>query len=172
MLDFKNLLIKIADKLKMNWLHFKVDKMKRLYVYDLEEHKRISFNTAVKYVYDSSCDLEDFGFDETEINYFYTMCNKLFDKNNKNDFDNYIVFLLGSDNFEVCNLLRNAMSEWGADGVYEMCIYLAQKFYEYDHTRPYTNKSLYDSFSDFLQEYEDSIKEYINKGIYFTIKEI
>lgn len=172
MLDFKTLIIKIADKLKMNWLCFKVDKLKRLFVYDLEEHKRISFKTAVKYIYDCSCDLEDFGFDETEINYFYTMCNKLFDKNNKNDFDNYIVFLLGSDNFEVCELLRNSMSEWGADGVYEMCIYIATKFKEYDNLRDISNLSLYDSFSNFLQEYDYSIKNYIRKGISFDVKDI
>lgn len=87
----------------------------------------------------------------------------------KQNFDHYIVFILGSDNFEVCKKIREIANEWGMNGIYEDCIYIAKKFNEYDKNK-YNYYSQYESLSKFLNDYDKEINDYLDKGIKFNIK--
>lgn len=84
-------------------------------------------------------------------------------------YDEYIVFVLGCDNFKVCEKIRTLAKEWGADSLYEDCVYLAQKFNLYDSDK-YNYLSQYESLCKFLQEYENEIDEYLENGTKFEIK--
>lgn len=87
----------------------------------------------------------------------------------KQNYDEYVVFVLGTDNFDICKKIRNKAIEFGMDGLYEICIYLATKFEEYDKDK-YNTWSQYESLEHFLNEYEKEINNYLDKGIKFDIK--
>ena len=78
------------------------------------------------------------------------------------NYDDYIVFVLGTDNFNFSQKLRN-MYDLGMDELYGICVYIAQKFEEYDN---YTidlgyNISQYENLCRFLHEYEKQIDDYL-----------
>lgn len=92
---------------------------------------------------------------------------------NKKDYDEYIVFLLGADNFDVCHKLRKLAEQIGMDGTYEYAVYIAQKFnecYNYITKKLKFNWSQYDCFEEFLFNYEEEILYYIDNSIEFKIK--
>lgn len=77
-------------------------------------------------------------------------------------YDDYIVFVLGTDNFNFSQKLRN-MYDLGMDELYGICIYIAQKFDEYDN---YTidmgyNIPQYENLCRFLHKYEKQIDDYL-----------
>ena len=92
---------------------------------------------------------------------------------NKKNYDEYIVFLLGADNFDVCHKLRKLAEQIGMDETYEYAVYIAQKFNEYDD---YVTKELnfnwsqYDCFEEFLSKHETKINNYIDNSIEFEIE--
>lgn len=88
----------------------------------------------------------------------------------KQNYDEYIVFILGTDNFDICKKIRDKAIEFGMDGLYEICIYLATKFEKYDKDK-YNTWSQYESLRRFLKEYEKEINDYLNNEIGFDIKE-
>ena len=78
------------------------------------------------------------------------------------NYDDYIVFVLGTDNFNFSQKLRN-MYDLGMDELYGVCVYIAQKFEEYDN---YTidmghNISQYENLCRFLHDYEKQIDDYL-----------
>lgn len=85
-------------------------------------------------------------------------------------YDDYIVFLLGSDRFEICNTIRDMADEFGIDTMYTRCIYLAIKFQKYDQ-RNVNTQSQYDSFCEFLVAYEKEIIDYLENDVRFDIKD-
>lgn len=87
------------------------------------------------------------------------------------DYDDYIVFLLGADTFTISHKIRELAREFGMDGIFEDCVYIAQKFNEYDKLK-YNLYSQYESFERFLEEYDAEINNYLEEGIKFEIKEI
>lgn len=95
---------------------------------------------------------------------------KLIEKNINRQRD-YITFLLGADNFEICHFIRNLAKEHGdINLIYDDCYYIAGKFNEYDK-RNYDIMSEYDSLSYFLKEYDKEIKEFLLDGAGFEIRE-
>ena len=78
---------------------------------------------------------------------------------------NYIAFLLGTDNFEICEFIRAKALEFGAmDMIYDDCISIAKKFVKYDKK----NQNImgeYESFEHFIDDYEKEIKDFINGDI-------
>ena len=83
--------------------------------------------------------------------------------------NNYIVFLLGADNFgEITKELRFFGKEFGMDTEYEKCKYIANKFYIYDKNNK--NISEYDSLCKFIIKYEQQILDYIIKEKDFEIE--
>lgn len=77
-------------------------------------------------------------------------------------YDDYIVFVLGADDFDLSQKLRNRY-DLGMDELYGICVYIAQKFEEYDN---YTidmghNISQYDNLRRFLRKYEKQIDDYL-----------
>lgn len=88
-------------------------------------------------------------------------------------YDDYIVFVLGTDNFIFSQKLRN-MYDLGMDELYGICVYIAQKFEEYDN---YTidlgyNISQYENLCRFLDKYVTQIDDYlIDKTEFEIVKE-
>ena len=85
-------------------------------------------------------------------------------------YDDYIVFVLGTDNFNFSEKLRN-MYELGMDELYGICVYIAQKFEEYDN---YTidlghNISQYENLCRFLDKYMSQIDNYLFYGTEFEL---
>lgn len=83
--------------------------------------------------------------------------------------ETYITFLLIGDKFKVSKLLREKCGEWGMDEMFDVCVYIAKKFIQYDDHN-YETMSLYDSFDNFLYDHDKEIVEYIENGTEFEIK--
>lgn len=73
-LSFIKLLDKVVSKSKMDWCDIRVYRKGNLYVYDLENGYKMSFEKAVGQIYEGSCDLQNLGFSKAEENQFYTCC--------------------------------------------------------------------------------------------------
>lgn len=86
------------------------------------------------------------------------------------DYDAYIVFLLGADNFEISKFIRTLADENGMDGIFENCIYIARKFEHWDKDK-YDEMGQYESLEHFLKEYDTQIRKYLEHGIEFNVKE-
>lgn len=83
--------------------------------------------------------------------------------NNKN-YDNYVVFLLGTDDFgAVSDELHNVGYSYGMDTEYNLCIKIAENFQQYDEL--HNNYSQYDNLSAYLFENEKQILNFIKKEI-------
>lgn len=84
---------------------------------------------------------------------------------------NYITFLLGSDNFDICHFIRNLAVENGnIDEIYDNCDCIASKFAKYDRK----NQDImgeYESFEHFLRDYDEQIRKFFKDGIDFYIEE-
>ena len=81
----------------------------------------------------------------------------------KKEQSNYIVFLLGADNFDICKLIRKTAKEHSCiDELYEDCKIIAKQFEKYDKEN-YNKISQYESFERFLQEYDEEIKDFITR---------
>lgn len=78
---------------------------------------------------------------------------------------NYIAFLLGTDNFDICKFIRAKAKEFGAiDKIYDDCISIASKFAKYDKK----NQDIigeYESFEHFIDDYDKEIRDFINGDI-------
>lgn len=86
------------------------------------------------------------------------------------DYDDYIVFLLGTDEFDVCNKIKKwAKNNYDMYGAYEMCVEIAKKFEKYD--RQYPDCSQYDNFECFLDEYNKELIDFIENDINFEVRE-
>lgn len=84
----------------------------------------------------------------------------------------YIVFLLGSDSFKICDFIREQAKVNGMDGIFEDCHYIAKQFEEFDDQNEfYKTHSLYDTFEIFLNEYDEDIRKYFTDGTKFELKE-
>lgn len=83
---------------------------------------------------------------------------------------NYIAFLLGTDNFDICDFIRAKALEFGAiDMIYDDCISIAKKFVKYDKK----NQEImgeYESFEHFIDEYDKEIRDFINDSIDFEVE--
>lgn len=78
---------------------------------------------------------------------------------------NYIAFLLGTDNFDICEFIRAKAREFGAiDMIYDACNSIASKFVKYDKKNQ-DIMSEYESFEHFIYDYEKEIKDFINGDI-------
>ena len=78
---------------------------------------------------------------------------------------NYITFLLGADNFEICKFIRETAKDFGEiDKIYDDCISIASKFAKYDKK----NQDImgeYESFEHFIDDYDKEIRDIINGDI-------
>ena len=83
------------------------------------------------------------------------------------EYDNYIVFLLGCDEFGICQKIRDLCHEYGVDSMYDDCIYVAKKFEEYD--RKHQDNARYENFFDFLKIYEKELNDFLYDGIGFDV---
>lgn len=83
---------------------------------------------------------------------------------------NYITFLLGADNFEICKFIRETAKDFGEiDKIYDDCNTIAHKFAEYDKK----NQEImgeYESFEHFLRDYDKEIRDFILNDIDFEVK--
>lgn len=78
---------------------------------------------------------------------------------------NYIAFLLGTDNFEICKFIRETAKDFGEiDKIYDDCISIASKFAKYDKKNQ-DIMSEYESFEHFLRDYDKEIRDFINGDI-------
>ena len=66
-------------------------------------------------------------------------------------FSGYIVFVLGVDNFEISNYIRNNPKRYGVDELYELCIRIAIDFEDSEYNHDLTI-STYDALQQFLEE--------------------
>lgn len=83
---------------------------------------------------------------------------------------NYIVFLLGTDNFEISKIIRRqAKDKYDMFEMFENCNYIADRFLEYDKRNADTMGE-YESFTHFLQEYYEQIIDFLMFGICFEIE--
>ena len=83
---------------------------------------------------------------------------------------NYITFLLGTDNFDICDFIRAKALEFGAiDMIYDDCISIAKKFVKYDK-KNYGIMGEYESFEHFIDEYDKEIRDFINDSIDFEVE--
>ena len=74
----------------------------------------------------------------------------------------YLKFLLVGDNFDISELLRNKASDWGMDVLYDTCDIIATAGVYYDEFNENYNKlSEYDSFCNFLKDYDVPIRQLI-----------
>jgi hypothetical protein len=90
---------------------------------------------------------------------------------NNAEYDDYIVFVLGTDNFDATVFIRELARREGIDTAYNCCVYIAKKFQEYDIiTNNYNKISQYESLCNFLDDYYFEVKEYIDEGTKFEIK--
>ena len=81
------------------------------------------------------------------------------------EYDEYIVFVLGTDNFELSQYIRNNPKHYGIDELYEFCIMIAKDFQKYDlESENYNNYSQYDSLTMFLEENTLKYMEIYNEG--------
>lgn len=84
-------------------------------------------------------------------------------------YDDYVVFLLGMEDFDISKHIREIANEWSSDSVYDDCIYIAKKFEIYDKDK-YDTISQYDSLRHFLDEYNKEIMDYLDMRIGFELK--
>lgn len=87
----------------------------------------------------------------------------------RDNYDNYIVFLLGADNFDVCKKIRSMCEEFGMDEMYDACVYIAQMFQKYDDAN--WDKPQYDNFAHFLNQYNKEIDIFLIENIKFNVGE-
>lgn len=101
---------------------------------------------------------------------FYDDYNKKYvlayeEEKKPNKYDEYIVFVLGTDNFELSQYIRNNPKRYGIDELYDLCIRIAKDFQEYDLAEErYNNYSQYESLTMFLEENTLKYMEIYNKG--------
>lgn len=77
---------------------------------------------------------------------------------------NYITFILGADNFEICHKLRRLPSVIGIgmDELYDLTNTIATAFAIYDTThKASADMSEYDSLNNFLITYKTEIENFI-----------
>ena len=75
----------------------------------------------------------------------------------------YIAFCLIGDNFDISHILRENCSYYGMDGMFDICLSIAQAFVWYDvYVGNYDIMSTYDSLTEFLHNCDDAIKSFIN----------
>ena len=87
-------------------------------------------------------------------------------------YDNYIVFVLGADNFEISKIMRTISEQHGAiDEMYDQCVYLAKRFAEYDNIQNLCMTPPYEILEMFLKEYKEQILKYVINGEEFKVKE-
>lgn len=79
------------------------------------------------------------------------------------DYDNYIVFVLGTDNFELSQYIRNNPKRYGIDELYDFCIMVARDFEE---SKENANLSIgqYTALERFLDKNTLKYMEIYNKG--------
>jgi hypothetical protein len=78
------------------------------------------------------------------------------------NYDDYIVFLLGADDFKISKLIRKKAEELGdMFGAYELSITIAQKFEEYSEKYFMYDISTYEVFANYLEDYEKEIVDFI-----------
>jgi hypothetical protein len=83
---------------------------------------------------------------------------------------NYITFLLGADNFEICKFIRETAKDFGAiDMIYDDCISIAKKFVKYDKKNQ-DIMSEYESFEHFIDDYDKEIRDFISNDIDFEVE--
>lgn len=87
----------------------------------------------------------------------------------KQTYDNYIVFLLGADDFAVSHKIRKLCKVFGMDEMYAVCVYIAKVFEKYDNLY-WDEGSQYDNFARFLEDYNDDIMAYIDSSVDFDLK--
>lgn len=81
---------------------------------------------------------------------------------------NYITFILGADDFEICNKLRKLPTTLGIgiDELYDLTNVIATAFAIYDTThKTSAYMSEYDSLTNFLKDYENEIENFIEGTI-------
>ena len=87
-------------------------------------------------------------------------------------YDDYIVFVLGTDNFEISKQLRTiAELNGNIDEVYDMCVHIAKKFAVYDNKLNLLTTPSYEILCMFMKEYKQEILDYIFKKKDFEIRE-
>lgn len=88
-------------------------------------------------------------------------------------YSDYVVFILGADNFYVSKLIRKKAEELGdMYGTFELCISIAEQFEIYASKYFNYDISTYDIFVNYLDDYEKEIVEFIesNGTKHFTIR--
>ena len=78
--------------------------------------------------------------------------------------NNYIVFLLGTDDFKICKFIRKYSREHGnIDTIYSKCEEIAKIFAKYDSLRTlnFHYAGIYDNFACFVEEFYKELKDYI-----------
>lgn len=79
------------------------------------------------------------------------------------EYNDYIVFVLGIDNFEISNYIRNNPKRYGVDELYDLCIQIAIDFEDSEYNHDLTI-STYDALQQFLEENTLKYMEMYNKG--------
>ena len=82
---------------------------------------------------------------------------------NKKKYDDYIVFVLGTDNFELSLYIRSNPKHYGIDELYDFCIKVAQDFEESEENK-ILSISQYTALDKFLNMNTLKYMEIYNNG--------
>ena len=76
----------------------------------------------------------------------------------------YVIFLLGADNFDVCKRIRKLCEEQGMDTMYNKISVIADEIINYDNLLP--NRPFYDNFTNFVDNlFKKEIFQWLQYGI-------
>lgn len=78
-------------------------------------------------------------------------------------YDEYIVFILGTDNFKLSKFIRANSKHYGIDELHTFCIKIAEDFEESEENKN-LSKSQYDALEEFLANNTNKYIELYNKG--------
>ncbi len=76
------------------------------------------------------------------------------------NYDNYIVYILGADDFNICKELRDLGASFGMDVAYNKAVAIAQKFELYDKQLPHISQYL--NLTTFIEYYNEQLLDFIN----------
>lgn len=90
--------------------------------------------------------------------------------NKQNGYDNYIVYILGADNFDICKKLRDYGAKFGIDLAHEKAVKIAQKFELYDKQLPYISQYL--NLMAFIEHYNEKLLDLIANDTDFIVENL
>lgn len=86
------------------------------------------------------------------------------------NYSDYIVYILGADNFDISIKLRNYGAVFGMDTAYNKAVAIAQKFELYDKQLPYISQYL--NLTAFIEHYNEQLLDFIINDKDFIVEDL